>query len=87
MEGVAKTVTAYKEQNFQLGIDWRYDADSDRIINKWCKIKGISRQGLHLRFVDYLGNATLRDRMTYAKVRYKDSFALRAIRRIRKIFK
>lgn len=80
-KGIAMTVKAYRERNFQNGIDWRYDADSDRIIDKWCKQSGIPSKGLNLGFVDYLGNASFRDRMEYAKIRHGDSFVARVLRR------
>ncbi len=83
-EGVARTVEAYRERNYQNGIDWRYDADSDRIIAKWCKQRGIPLKGLNLRFVDYLGNASFRERMEYAKIRHGDSFAVRVLRRTKR---
>ena len=82
--GIARTVKAYRERNFQNGIDWRYDADSDRIIDKWCKQSGIPSNGLNLRFVDYLGNASFRDRMEYAKIRHGDSVSVRLLRRTKR---
>ena len=64
-DGIAQTLNAYKNQNYQYGIDWHFDADTDRIISKWCKKKGISTDGMNLRFIDYLGNATANDKRTY----------------------
>lgn len=83
-DGIARTVKAYRERNFQNGIDWRYDADSDRIIDKWCKQRGIPSKGLNLGFVDYLGNASFRDRMEYAKIRHGDSLAVRTLLRMKR---
>lgn len=85
-EGVARTVAAYRERNYQNGIDWRYDADSDRIIAKWCKANGIPTKDLNLRFVDYLGTATSRDRLAYNGVRFRESPIRRALLRAEKTF-
>ena len=82
--GIARTVKAYQERHFQNGIDWRYDADSDRIIDKWCRQNGIPTKELNLSFVDYLGNASFRDRMEYAKIRHGDSFFVRLLRRTKR---
>ena len=64
-EGIAKTISAYKEQNYQKGIDWQFDAECDRIIKKWCKQNKIATKGMNLKFVDYLGNATYKDKYAY----------------------
>lgn len=64
-EGIAKTISAYKKQSFQKGIDWQFDAECDRIIKKWCKQNRIATQGMNLKFVDYLGNATLKEKSAY----------------------
>ncbi len=64
-QGLQKTIDAYKQQNYQNGIDWSFDADTDRIIKKWCKKQGINWKLYNVGFVDYLGTATLHDRMIY----------------------
>ena len=86
-EGVARTVNAIKAQNYQHGIDWRYDADSDRIIAKWCKTGRIPSNGVRLGFVDYLGTATFRNKMEYAMVRHGDSLAMRGFVRAANIWR
>lgn len=62
-EGIARTIEAYKAQNYQKGIDWTFDACTDRIINKWNKSNNISYRKLF--FVDYLGDANLKGRYLY----------------------
>lgn len=69
-EGIIKTLKAYEEQNFQNGIDWNFDGDTDRIIIKWCKKNGIDSSSFNLHFVDYLNNATSADRRLYIRARY-----------------
>ena len=87
-EGIHMTLDAYRSQHYQKGIDWTFDADTDRIIRKWCKINKLDPRPFNLRFVDYLGNATHSDKLNYYLTKYKDilivrlfSRALRAIKR------
>ena len=67
------TIDAYKSQNYQLGIDWKFDADTDRIIKKWCKINEIDSRSYNLKFMDYLGNASMVDKIVYWKEFYKEN--------------
>lgn len=71
-QGIEKTVTAYLENNYQKGIDWQFDAESDRIIRKWCKLNKISYNQYNLGFIDYLGNANYSDRNLFDLVYHKD---------------
>ena len=64
-EGIRKTLEAYKQQNYQHGIDWVFDAETDRTIYKWCKANGIKIDKKTTSFVDYLGTATFKDRIRY----------------------
>lgn len=84
-EGVTKTVNAYKQQNYQKGIDWQFDADTDRIIKKWCIKNNIDKNSYNIGFVDYLGNATLRDRFVYWSEFHKEKMFVRFVTRIYKI--
>lgn len=64
-DGIRMTYEAYKRDNYERGIDWAFDADCDRIIRKWCKEKGMDSSQYNLSFIDYLGNATSRDKRAY----------------------
>lgn len=83
-EGVAKTVEAYKSSNYQSGIDWRFDAETDRIIRKWCKQNHVRTRGYNLHFIDYLGTASKKDIASYVYTLKKDSSVLRFFERLRK---
>lgn len=63
--GVEMTINAYKNQHYQNGIDWEFDGVTDWIIKKWCKQKGLDVNQYNLRFVDYLGTASLKDKYLY----------------------
>lgn len=64
-DGVKMTFDACKAENYQLGIDWTYDGECDRIALQWCKKNGIDSSPYHWGFVDYLGNATQADYREY----------------------
>jgi nucleoside-diphosphate-sugar epimerase len=90
-EGLKRTVHYYQTNNYLKGIDWIFDADTDRIIKKWCKNQGIDWKKYNLGFVNYLGTATLHDRMIYWREFNKENcfvrlinFALRTARKIKK---
>ena len=88
-EGIEMTIDAYKKANYQKGIDWKFDADTDRIIKKWCKRNNIEYGLYNLKFVDYLGTATKMDRINYCLEFYKDNicilFLLKLLNLLRKI--
>lgn len=91
-EGLAKTLEAYKVQNYQKGIDWEFDADSDRIIKKWCKTNHIATDNYHLHFIDYIGTASPSNRRVYWLTYHQDNlivksylFVNRVINKIKRI--
>lgn len=86
-EGVYKTIDAYIAQNYQRGIDWAFDAETDKAIHKWCKKNRLSTRQYKLRFVDYLGDATWRDKYLYKNARYHDVLWMKVIRKIVKMCK
>lgn len=63
-EGVYKTLNAYKTQSYQYGIDWTFDGDTDRIIAKYYP-------NYKPKFIDYLGNATAKDKQEYERALHK----------------
>lgn len=75
-EGIQKTIEAYKQNNFEEGIDWKFDADTDRIIAKWCKQNKIKISDLNLLFTDYLHTARNKERIIYFMVRHKELFSV-----------
>lgn len=81
-EGIFKTLDAYKSQNYQHGIDWNFDGETDRVIAQWCKGNGIPAKQYKLEFIDYLCNATWRDRYQYMNARYPDAIWMRMWRKL-----
>lgn len=86
-EGVFKTLDAYKAQNYQLGIDWRFDGDTDRIIEMWCNTQGVSSKKYNFGFVDYLGKATWQDKYQYLNTKYHDAIWMKCLRKTKKLLK
>ena len=86
-EGIFRTIDAYKNQNYQFGIDWNFDGETDKIIALWCKKNGVSSRQYKLGFVDYLGNATWRDKFQYMNARNHDVLWMKVVRKIVKICK
>ena len=85
--GITRTIEAYKNGNYQKGIDWNFDANSDRIIRKWCRNNSVSVSDYHLGFNDYLGNASMGDCFKYWKAAHKDNLAIRSLWKIFKLIK
>lgn len=75
-EGITKTLDSYKSQGYQHGIDWQFDADTDRIVMKWCKINNLKLQQ-KTGFVNYLHTATLKDKLLYFVTKMSDSFIVK----------
>lgn len=73
-DGIEKTINAYISRNYQHGIDWQFDGEADRIILKWCKLKGIDSSYYNLKFTDYLGTASKKDRLQYLLETKKENF-------------
>lgn len=86
VEGVAKTIEAYENQNYQLGIDWVFDAITDRVIEKWLLEKHIPNK-YKLVFVDYLRNATKENKKQYCDIRYSTRVWLRALKFSKRIIR
>ena len=78
-DGIRMTLNAYKSQNYQHGIDWNFDALTDRIIGEYCKKNGIDFKSFNLHFIDYLGTATQEDRRTYWLEMKKNSVCVRIL--------
>ena len=73
-DGLQMTIQYYQDHNYLKGIDWKYDAESDRIIEKYSKI---NKTVLKTKFIDYLSNATSKDKRTYWIEKHKDYFLIK----------
>lgn len=83
IDGVSKTVKAYLSHGYEKGIDWRFDAETDYVIRKWCKENHQSCRQYRLGFVNYLNKATFKDKAYYWFIMYQDSLPVRMYRRFR----
>lgn len=86
-EGLQMTVDYYKTHNYLSGIDYKFDADTDRIIAKYCKLNNIDIKKYNLKFIDYLGNATIKNKIEYLLQYHKESYWSKLISILIKIIK
>lgn len=93
-EGISKTLAAYKGGKYQRGIDWEFDAETDRVIYKWCKKEQENTDSYSLNFIDYLGTASIKDKFTYYLYYHRDKVlvklflqGMRVMKKTRKILK
>ena len=82
-DGIARTVEAYVQSEFQRGIDWEYDAKSDLVVRRWCEMGNGEKSDLNPGFVDYLGNATLRKKLYYFSIYRQDMLPVRLFNRLK----
>ena len=73
-DGIEKTINAYIKNNYQMGIDYRFEALMDYVIWQSCKNHHISPKNYNLEFVDYLKKSSNRDIIIYYAVRFKRRF-------------
>lgn len=81
-EGMQRTINAYIAQNYQKGIDWEFDAQTDRIIAKYSKGKKYNTG-----FVNYLHGSPIKCKELYYKGYYSRNILFRIFRKIFKILK
>lgn len=81
------TVDYYKTHNYISGIDYKFDADTDRIIAKYCRLNNIDIKKYNLKFIDYLGNATIKNKIEYLLQYHKESYWSKLISIVTKIIK
>jgi nucleoside-diphosphate-sugar epimerase len=76
-EGLKKTIDYYKKHNYIYGIDYAFDADTDRIIAKYAKEKKIPMEGFTLHFIDYMNANNRKNRLIYFFYRHKENIVLK----------
>lgn len=67
-EGIERTLQHYRTNDYLGGIDYQWDAQMDRLIAGY--LKGSEREKRKLKFVDYLGRATGKEKRIYSRYRY-----------------
>lgn len=89
-EGLSMTLEYYKKNGYINGIDYAFEGETDRVIDYYAKKRGIKVS--NLCFIDYLGNATLNDRLQYLIAYNKSNpiskvlcWGLRFIKKFRKV--
>lgn len=81
-EGIEKTINFYREHDYLEGIDYGYEGNIDRIIEKYQK--SIKSQKFQLGFKDYLGatgKIKIQHMLQYCRGRYRDSMLIKGIKK------
>jgi nucleoside-diphosphate-sugar epimerase len=86
-DGLKKTLDYYQSHNYIYGIDYTFDADTDRIIAKYAKRNGISRKDMNLHFIDYLHSNNPNDKYNYFICRNKDCIVIKLFILFKRIIK
>lgn len=86
-DGLTRTIDYYKRHNYLKGIDYSFDGDWDRIIAKSCKERKLNRSLYNIDFVNYLGNASIKDKTNYYIAYYKDFFVVKILNKIERFVK
>jgi nucleoside-diphosphate-sugar epimerase len=75
-EGIKRTLDYYKSHNYIYGIDYAFDAETDRIIAKYAKKKKIVIKEMNLCYIDYLSERKINNNLKYYLIRYSNHFLL-----------
>jgi hypothetical protein len=86
-DGLKKTVDYYKSHNYIYGIDYKFDADIDRIIAKYAKKNNISIKNMNLHFIDYFHDNNPNDRYNYFIFKNKDIIIIKLFILLKRIVK
>ena len=81
-KGLKRTLDYYKSHNYIYGIDYAFDADTDRIIAKYAKEKKISVKGLNLHYIDYLNEKKWINFFKYFAARNGNCLLIKVIKRL-----
>jgi nucleoside-diphosphate-sugar epimerase len=85
-DGIMQTIEYYKNNNYIYGIDYKWDAEIDKLITNYAK-QNKSIENFSVHFTDYLDNASKVNKYTYYKHRYSPRLILRMISMIERILK
>ena len=79
-DGIARTLTYYENNSFISGIDYAFDAETDRIIAKYVKRNNIDfYEGNNCSYIDYLNEKKWINKYTYYINRYTDKYLLKVL--------
>lgn len=84
-EGMRMTYDAYARSDCQHGIDWKYEGETDGVIQNWCNRHHIDISGMNLHFIDYLDNADWKNKAIYYLSKYHKCYAIRFLLLVGKV--
>ena len=77
-DGIARTIAAYRENGFENGVDWNFDAKCDEVANAWHR-RNHERE--RFRFVNYLETSPFPSYVRYLNGKTEIDFISRAVRK------
>ena len=77
-DGVARTISAYRENGFGNGVDWSFDAKCDEVVNAWNKRNNDRKR---LGFVNYLKAPPIPSYVNYLNGKTELGFVSRGFRK------
>lgn len=77
-DGIARTISAYRENGFGNGVDWNFDAKCDEVVNAWHRR---NHERKRLRFVNYLKSSPFPSYVRYLNGKTEMGFVSRAVRK------
>lgn len=84
-KGILQTIEYYKNNNYVKGIDYKWDAQMDKLIFEYMNETNPDRiKSLNLKFVNYL-KGSFKDKFNYYEYRYFPKIIIRIIELINKI--
>lgn len=86
-EGIFKTLNAYVNNEYQNGIDYYFDGECDRIVSKYCKIRGFPKDKFITSFIDYLNKGNVLDKNIYYNSYNINCFSRKIMRFSKRILK
>ena len=77
-EGIARTISAYRENGFGNGVDWSFDAKCDEVVNAWNRQNGERKR---FGFVNYLKASPVPSYVDYLNGKTELGFGARVFRK------
>lgn len=77
-DGIARTISDYRENGFGNGVDWNFDAKCDEVANAWHRR---NHNGKRLGFVNYLKTSPFPSYVRYLNGKTEMGFVARAVRK------
>lgn len=80
-EGLQKVLEHHRNNNYLRGIDYEFDGNMDRVVQKWVTVNSPQNSGGYkTSYIDYLGEATGVSRRAYLSAKHRDACLMKTWR-------